>query len=157
MLDPNIRPVLIEDSESYRQRLNSVIGRTTIVKASKEDMAWLYPDGSYELAAERLLGRGVRLVVVTLGAGGAYAAMLGAQVRVRTPEVVVVDTIGAGDAFGAALLVWLNDNGALQVNFTINEGQLRSTLEFACRVASITCSRAGADPPRREELVGRSS
>jgi len=157
MLDPNIRPALVDDEERYRQRLNSVIGRSTIVKASQEDLAWLYPDLSYEQAAETLMGRGVRLVIATLGARGAYAVMRGVRVSVQATEAAVQDTIGAGDAFGAALLSWLNDNDALRVNFTMNEGQLRSALEFACRVASITCSRAGADPPRRDELVGRLS
>ncbi len=154
MLDPNIRPVLILDAERYRQRLHSVIGRSTIVKASEEDMAWIYPDIGYELAADTLLGRGVRLVVVTLGARGAYAAMGGLRVSVQSPEVLVVDTIGAGDAFGAALLVWLYDQGRLLADFALNKVELRSALEFACHVAAITCGRAGADPPSREDLTG---
>jgi len=156
MLDPNIRPALVADAERYRQRLHSVIGRSTIVKASEEDVSWLYPGMSFERGADTLLGRGVRLVVVTLGANGAYAAMAGSRVNVEAPEVVVVDTIGAGDAFGAALLFWLYDMGRLHADFTLNEVELRSALEFACRVAAITCTRAGADPPSREELVGLS-
>lgn len=153
MLDPNIRPALVVDAESYRQRLHSVVGRSTIVKTSEEDLAWLYPSSSYEQAAETLVGRGVRLVVVTLGARGAYAAIGSYRVSVGAPHVLVVDTIGAGDAFGAAVLAWLHDKGELRADFKLSVAELRSLLEFACLVASITCSRQGADPPTRAEVV----
>jgi len=155
MLDPNIRPALVGNTDKYLQHLHSVIGRSTIVKASDEDMAWLYPHVSHERACEALLGRGVRLVVVTLGERGAYAAMRGTYVNVQAPKVAVVDTIGAGDAFGAALLTWLYDRGQLHPDFELNQAELRSALEFACLAASITCSREGADPPSRAELVSR--
>src|SRR5260370_26152609 len=95
MLDPNIRPLLVEDEERYRQHVHSVIGRSAIVKAIEEDLAWLSPDIGYEPAVERLMVRGVRLVVATLGARGAYAAMYGARGTVCATYVVVVDTIGA--------------------------------------------------------------
>ena len=120
-------------------------------------MAWLYPHVSHQRACETLLGRGVRLVVVTLGERGAYAAMHGAQVNVQAPKVAVVDTIGAGDAFGAALLTWLYDKRQLHADFNLSEAELRSALEFACRVAAITCGRAGADPPSRKELLSLST
>ncbi len=155
MLDPNIRPALVGDEEKYCQHLHSVIGRSTIVKASDEDIAWLYPHVSHQRACEILLGRGVRLAVVTLGQHGAYAAMHEAEVTVPAPKVAVVDTIGAGDAFGAALLTWLSDNGQLHPDFKLTEAQLRSALQFACLAASITCSREGAEPPLRAELVSR--
>jgi len=67
--------------------------------------------------------------------------------------VQVVDTIGAGDAFGAALLAWLHDRDALRQDLALSTDELRSALEFGCLVASLTCTRAGADPPRREELT----
>src|SRR5207248_7542730 len=69
MLDPNIRPVLATDPE-YRPRLHSLISESTIVKASAEDLAWLFPEIDYRAAAERILEAGVRLVLVTLGAAG---------------------------------------------------------------------------------------
>jgi fructokinase len=75
-------------------------------------------------------------------------------VQVPAPVVEVVDTIGAGDAFGAALLAWLHDHGALRRDLALSTEQLRSALEFACRVASLTCTRAGAEPPSRAELAG---
>ena len=73
MLDPNIRPVLATDPE-YRPRLRSLIFESTIVKASAEDLAWLYPKIDYRAAAKRILDVGARLVLVTLGAAGAYGA-----------------------------------------------------------------------------------
>src|SRR5204862_4559300 len=93
MLDPNIRPVLATDPQ-YRPRLYSLISESTIVKASAEDLAWLYPDIDYPAAAERILEAGVRLVLVTLGAAGAFGATQNAHLSVPAPPVQVVDTIG---------------------------------------------------------------
>ena len=100
-----------------------------------------------------MLGEGVALGVVTLGAQGAYGAHGDHRVRVSAPPVEVVDTIGAGDAFGAGLLAWLHDHDRLARDLRLERDELRAALEFACLVASITCTRAGADPPRRAELV----
>lgn len=151
MLDPNIRPVLATDPQ-YRPRLHSLISQSTIVKASVEDLAWLFPTLSFLEAAHALLASGPRVVVVTLGAEGAVGVSADAEVRVPAPVVQVVDTIGAGDAFGAALLTWLHDHGKLTRHLRLEREELREALEFACLVASLTCTRAGADPPRRAEL-----
>jgi fructokinase len=75
-------------------------------------------------------------------------------VHVDAPRVEVVDTIGAGDAFGAALLAWLHDHDALSVDLRLDQNQVSSALGFACQVASFVCARAGADPPWRAELSG---
>ena len=106
-------------------------------------------------AARALLARGPKMVVVTLGAEGAVGMTASAEVRVPAPAVRVVDTIGAGDAFGAALLAWLHDHGRLSRDLRLDREELRAALEFACLVASITCTRPGADPPRRAELKSR--
>ena len=151
MVDPNIRVGLMPDTE-YRERLHTVLAESTIVKASDADLTWLYPDLGYKRAAERLLGQGVGAVVVTLGAQGAFAAHRDFRVSVGAVHVQVVDTIGAGDAFGAGLLAWLHDHGALKPNLHLEEHELRSAVEFACLAAAITCARAGADPPRRSEM-----
>ena len=104
MIDPNIRRGLLD--ESYRDRLDSLIRTCTVVKASDRDLAWLYPDRNYAAAAADLLAQGVSLVVVTLGADGAFGAHRDLRLRVAAPPVDVVDTIGAGDAFGAGILAW---------------------------------------------------
>ena len=151
MVDPNIRPSALPD----RSRLDRIIAQSTIVKASDGDLAWLYPDLDLQSAARTLLSRGPRLVVVTLGPDGAFAIGAGTEVRVAAPAVEVVDTIGAGDAFGAALLAWLFDHDRLTRDLRLDRHELRDALDFACLVASITCTRTGADPPRRAELDSR--
>ena len=153
MLDPNVRPALITDPGAYRARIKTLMAQSTIVKASDADLAWLFPDLDLEAAAEQILAYGANLVVVTLGAQGAFGVVPGIQKRVAAPSVEVVDTIGAGDAFGAALLAWLHDRGALKTDLTLGAADLESALEFACLVASLTCTRAGAEPPRRAALI----
>jgi fructokinase len=156
MVDPNIRPSAGEGGvgagSGYRARLDRVIAQSTIVKASDADVTWLYPDLDLPSAARVLLASGPRLVVVTLGAEGALAVQSEGEVQVAAPAVKVVDTIGAGDAFGAALLAWLRDHLRLSPDLRLERVELQDALEFACLVASITCTRAGADPPRRADL-----
>ena len=152
MVDPNIRLPIVNGAAGYRARLDRIIAQSAIVKASDADMAWLFPELDRRTAARTVLARGPRLVVVTLGAEGAFAVSANSEVRVPAPEVQVVDTIGAGDAFGAALLAWLHDHARLRRDLNLNRDELRAALTFACLVASITCTRAGADPPRRAEL-----
>ena len=153
MLDPNVRPAVITDSDAYRARIKTLMAQSTIVKASDADVAWLFPDLDLETAAEQILASGASLVVVTLGSQGAFGVGPGIKKRVTAPSVEVVDTIGAGDAFGAALLAWLHDRGALKRDLALGAADLESSLEFACQVASLTCTRAGAEPPRRAALV----
>ena len=156
MVDPNIRDGLIPESE-YRERLRRAIARSTVVKASDSDLAWLYPGTATEHVARGLLADGVPLVVVTLGADGALAAHRDFEVSVQAPPVEVVDTIGAGDAFGAALLAWLYDHDKVKPNLALDREQLQDALRYACLAAAITCSRAGADPPWKWELESSTS
>ncbi len=154
MVDPNIRPAVIGTDRSYRSRLDSLMEQSTIIKASDSDLAWLFPDLRPEEAAQRILARGARLVLVTLGEEGAIGVSAGVRMHIGAPRVEVVDTIGAGDAFGAALLAWLHDHGALSVDLSLDPSELSSALGFACQVASLICARAGADPPLRAEISG---
>ncbi len=156
MIDPNIRLGLASDGE-YRNRLQEMISQSAIVKASDADLAWLYPGMSYEDAADRILGEGARLVVVTLGARGAFAAHRGFRLAVDAVKVDVVDTIGAGDAFGAALLAWLHDHDAIQPDLHLEKEEVKGALEFACLAAALTCARAGADPPWKSEMMAQES
>ena len=151
MLDPNVRAGLIPD-DVYRERLRDAVSRSTIVKASEDDLAWMFPGVGYRDAAEQLLGSGVRLVVVTLGSAGSFGAHRDLRISVEAVPAHVVDTIGAGDAFGAALLAWLHDNGHLERDLTLESDQLLAALHYACAGAAITCSRAGANPPWKHEM-----
>lgn len=152
MVDPNVR-LGLGDPDDYRTRLQRAIEASSVVKASDADLAWLYPNAGYEEAADLILGEGVCAVVVTLGAEGAYGANGHVRVRVPARQVEVVDTIGAGDAFGAALLAWLHEHRCMDPHPDLEEGELRAALEFACLAAAITCTRAGADPPHRWEMT----
>jgi len=109
----------------------------------------------YRPAPERILEAGVRLVLVTLGAAGAYGLTRNARLSVPAVPVEVVDTIGAGDAFGAAALAWLHDHNALDPRLSLTEKDLESLLKFSCLAASLTCSRSGAEPPWRSEMQTR--
>ena len=151
MLDPNIRVGLIPDSE-YRERLKAAISESTIVKASEADLAWIYPGVDYEIAAGEIIGAGPGMVVVTLGARGAFGLHRDTRLHVDAPHVEVVDTIGAGDAFGAALLAWLHDHAAVRPDPCLETDEFKAALDYACLAGAITCTRPGADPPWKWEM-----
>jgi fructokinase len=150
-LDPNCRPTIISDAAAFRGRLSRLLVRTDIVKASEEDLAWIDPGTDPVTAARALLGHDGAVALVTLGGDGALAITPEAAVEVGAPKVEVVDTIGAGDAFmGAFLAHWRAAGLGRSDLHRLDEVEQAAT--FACRVAAITCSRAGADPPRLAEL-----
>ncbi len=153
-LDPNVRPALFSDRPMYRERIEGLLRYSTLVKASAEDMDWLYPAENAQDAAERWLGMGPSLVVVTLGESGAVGLSGDAAVRVPGLRVGVVDTVGAGDAFMSALLAWLDDRDLLRRDAlaTLSEEALTDAMVFANRLAAITCTRRGADPPTRAQF-----
>ena len=153
-LDPNVRPALFPDRSMYRERIEGLLRYSTLVKASAEDLEWLYPAENAQEAAERWLGMGPSLVVVTLGENGAVGLSGDAAVRVPGLRVDVVDTVGAGDAFMSALLAWLDDRDLLGIQTLecVTEGELDDALAYANRSAAITCTRRGADPPKRAQI-----
>lgn len=155
--DPNVRATLAGDHADYRARIERAIGAATILKTSDEDLEWIYPQSSFDEAVSRVFELGVRLVVVTRGADGSEAIIGSDRVHVAAREVDVSDTIGAGDSFLAALLVWIDEHGVLDAPSidTLTRDDLADALGFASEVSAITCTRVGADPPYRDELVGR--
>lgn len=156
--DPNVRPQLMGERDSARDRIESLVGLADVVKASDEDVAWLHPDLSLQEVARRWLALGPALVVVTRGGEGAYAVTAAGEVEVIAPTTVVADTIGAGDSFMAGLLAGLSDAALLgretEADLRALAGeQLARLLGFAAACAAVTVSRPGADPPRRAELT----
>ncbi|GLW64319.1 ribokinase [Actinomadura rubrobrunea] len=156
-VDLNVRPAVQRDRAAYRAACERFAEVADVVKASDEDLAWLYPDATAEQAARDLLARGARLVVVTLGADGAFALTADAQARVPAPPVDVKDTVGAGDAFQAALLDALasaaapaSEEDRLPLPTTADE--LTRVLIRCVTAAAITCTRVGSDPPTAAEL-----
>ncbi|MGH3738352.1 MAG: carbohydrate kinase family protein [Micromonosporaceae bacterium] len=155
--DPNIRPSLMGPRESERARVERQVTYTQVVKSSAEDLDWLYPGEPVEAVAARWLATGPALVVVTLGAGGAYAVSRSGPVRRPAVPVTVVDTVGAGDAFMAGLLdalfrSGLLDAGRRDVLTGIDQRAVAEVVDVASRVAAYTCGRPGAQPPTRAEL-----
>jgi fructokinase len=154
--DPNCRPNLVQDRQAYRARMNAFAGSADIVRMSDVDFDYLYGGTDFEAVAASLLGRGASLIVITRGTDGALAwhSKAGA-IEAGAPPVEVVDTIGAGDSFQAALLVALRELGYIQRARlrAMGAAELQRTVSFACRCAAITCTRAGADPPRRSEVA----
>jgi len=151
-LDPNVRPAFIPDRAAFRVRLEDWICRVDLVRASRADVAWVYPGEPIEEVARRWVAAGAGLVVVTLGEEGAFGCTVASTVRLPAHPVQVVDTVGAGDAFTAALLAWLVRTGWFDRIGKIPEGALAEALHYAARAAAVTCTRQGADPPYRWEL-----
>ena len=156
MLDPNIRPSFIRDIRRYRDRLDRMIALADIVKVSDEDLNWIYPGP--EALSDKLdfVRRAGPSVVILTRSGSEASAFLkdGAEVSVPVDRVDVVDTIGAGDNFNAGVLAKLAELGMLvkEPLAAIDPERMRDALRFGTRVAGITVSRAGANPPWRHEL-----
>jgi fructokinase len=151
MVDPNCRPTATPDPARYRERMTRVLARADIVKASDEDLAFLALAPDAEASARRLLEAGVGAVVVTQGSDAVLAWCAGGVVEVPVPRVEVVDTVGAGDAFGGALLAWWLEQGLGRAELGDRE-RLEKAVAFAVRAAAINCTRAGAEPPTRAEM-----
>jgi fructokinase len=153
--DPNVRMARRGPAAEGRAAVERVVALAHVVKVSSEDLEWLYPGQDPIAAARRWTGVGPSLVVVTLGGQGAVALPAGGQeVRRSAPPVIVVDTVGAGDAFSSGLLGALADRDALEAGGRPERVDLAAVLDRACLVASLTCARPGADPPTRAELDG---
>lgn len=153
--DPNVRLNVEPDVDRWRAALAWMLRCAHMVKISEEDLALLCPGVAPEGFFAKALSSGVRLAVVTRGASGAIAATASLRAAVQAVPVAVVDTVGAGDAFQAALLAWLAENESLSATGVagMTETRLEAALRFACTAAGLTCSRRGADPPMRGDLA----
>lgn len=145
--DLNVRPAVCPERDAYRAACLRLAATADAVKASEEDLAWLYPGRRPEDAARHLLAAGPRLAVITLGGAGALAVTAAGRTQVAAPAVPVVDTVGAGDAFQAALLDGIAERGALP-----DADDLAALLARCTRAAALTCTRTGPEPPTRAEL-----
>ena len=159
--DPNCRPSIITDADYARRQAEKFVSLSDIVKASDEDLAWLYPGVDPLESARRWLtlggAEGPAVVVVTRGATGPWGITAAGEAEFAAPRVEVADTVGAGDSFMAALLSGVVDRG---LDGAQNRADLRALpaeglmalLAHASRAAAVTVSRAGANPPTRAEL-----
>jgi fructokinase len=155
--DPNCRPNLVRHKARYVDQMNAFAAAADIVRMSDVDFEFLYGDNDYAGKARSLIEAGASLVVVTRGIKGAQAWHGGVgAVEVHAPAVDVVDSIGAGDSFQAALLFALRAIGRIKTGplSQMNSNELCRVLSFASICAAFTCGRAGADPPRQSDVGG---
>ncbi len=154
LLDPNCRPQAITRPRDYAGRIARVLRRADAVKASVEDLEYLYPGLGTEAAAAELLGAGATLVMITDGPRPARGFGAGFQVAAEVPPVTVVDTVGAGDAFGGAFLGWWTGQQLGRADLRRADA-VRAAMSAAAEAAALTCARAGAEPPWAAELASR--
>ncbi|MFJ2867564.1 carbohydrate kinase [Kitasatospora sp. NPDC087314] len=141
--DPNVRPALMGERAQAVRRVERCVALSDVVKASDEDLAWLYPGESAEAVARRWLALGPAVVAVTLGADGAFALTAeGVRARAEAVRVPVADTVGAGDSFTAAFL-----------HARAAGAGLPGCLTQAVTAAALTVSRPGSNPPSAAELT----
>jgi fructokinase len=152
--DPNIRLNVEPDLQAWRDTLQWMLLRTDLLKVSDEDLSLLYPGRDVTDLANEWLAAGVGLVVVTRGGEGASAWTRAHQTTMPASPTTLVDTVGAGDTFQAAMLTWLAEHDCMTRDTlrSLDADALAALLAFAGTAAAITCSRRGADLPRRAEL-----
>lgn len=162
--DPNCRPSIITDLDYARAQTERFVALADIVKASDEDLEWLYPGVDVRESARRWLslggasgGQGPAMVVVTRGSAGPWGVTAAGEAEVPAPKVKVADTVGAGDSFMAALLSGVVDRGLdgaqnREALHAMPAEVLRELLAHAASAAAVTVSRAGANPPSRAEM-----
>ncbi len=151
MADPNCRPTFIPDQGTYRRSLAATLQYVHVVKVSVEDLAYLEPGLAPAEAARALLADGPSVALVTVGGDGALVVTADTELKVPAPAARVVDTIGAGDAFGGGFLAWWSIRG-LGREALVDTDLVRDATRFACIVAARTCERPGAQPPRLAEV-----
>jgi len=150
-IDPNVRPDVIADAAAYRERLTRVLSMSHVVKVSEEDLDWLAPGRRSVDAVRAYLAEGPTVGLLTRGPSGALVITQTAEVAVPSPGTTVVDTIGAGDAFGGGFVAWWHARGLGREDLSDIDA-VAAAAEFACLIAARTCARPGASPPRLSEL-----
>ena len=149
VFDPNIRPSVMPDLFKYRNEVEKWLKISSVVKFSEDDISALYPNEDPIVIAKACLEKGVQLVVITRGANGLVGVTVDGVVEVPGIKIAVVDTVGAGDTVGAIIVEAIIQIGILN----LSGSKLREVLHRAAVAAAITCSRAGAQPPRAFELT----
>ena len=149
IFDPNIRPSVLDDRATYASNVEKWVSIASIVKVSDDDLRWLYPNETLDEVAHRWIEQGVSCVVVTRGAHGLIGFTEHGMEEVDGTKIIVVDSVGAGDTVGAIVVegVIAHSVAGLQ-GYVLNE-----VLNKAAIAAGITCSRAGAEPPYKHELI----
>jgi fructokinase len=150
VFDPNIRSSVLSDRDQYQAAVAKWTAISAVIKVSEDDLAWLYPDREQLDVAAQWLEEGAALVIITKGSYGLIGITAQGSVTVPGVKVEVADTVGAGDTVGAIVVEAIVERGLASLQGDI----LKDVLTRAAKAASITCSRAGANPPTRAEIEG---
>lgn len=156
--DPNIRLNVQPDVNVWHDQIQWMLPRTDVLKVSDEDLALINLDCDTDEFAARALTKGVSLVVITQGEQGCAAWTACHHATVPAFQIKVIDTVGAGDSFQAALLAWLAEHHVLSplALKKLTMQQLQAMLTFASSAAAVTCTRRGADLPLRGDIAAAS-
>lgn len=156
-LDPNVRPGLITERNEYVARIRRMMNHADIFKLSDEDLLWLYPERTLEVALKDCRADyGAGLFILTMGSDGSRLFLGNIEVVVAAPKITnLADTVGAGDTYMASILCWIMGNGLTsRKKFArIDETTLENAAIKAGEIAAINCQRSGCNPPWREELM----
>ena len=150
VFDPNVRSSVMSDRDKYQAAVAKWTAISAVIKVSEDDLSWLYPDRDQLDVAAQWLEGGAALVIITKGSYGLIGITAQGSVSVPGVKVEVVDTVGAGDTVGAIVVEAIVERGLVNLHGEV----LREVLTRAAKAASITCSRAGANPPTRAEIEG---
>ena len=150
MADPNIRPAFISDEMRYRARVSEVFANCDIFKISIEDLDWISPKNKpRDKKALDILKQGLELLCLTLGAKGVKVYDInGPRFNCSVPQITVEDTVGAGKAFNAGLLVSLKLLNVLfhSAVLALSQNVLKNAVRFAIAFASDNATLQGSDP-----------
>jgi fructokinase len=150
VFDPNVRSSVLPDRPKYQEAIAKWAAISEVIKVSEDDLAWLYPEQDQIAIAEEWIKGGSTLVIITKGSYGIIGVTKDDVVSVPGVKIEVVDTVGAGDTVGAIVVEAIVERGLKVITGDV----LREVLVRATKAAAITCSRAGANPPTRAEIVG---
>lgn len=151
VFDPNVRPAYLSDHDRYLASVERWISISSVVKASEDDLAWLYPETDPPTVAKRWVQNGARIVIITKGAQGLVSVTEEEIIQVSGVDVEVVDTVGAGDTVGAVICKAILEHGLENLRGEV----LRNELDCAALAAAITCSCAGMQLPTKQELEAK--
>ena len=151
-IDINMRPRVASDRAAYARLSRQILAQGRVVKVSDEDLLALELPGDPLVQARALLNDVTHVVVLTLGARGAWGLTREAEHFQPPARVPVVDTVGAGDCFYAGFLAQLIELGALDSPAVPAADQVAQALALGNRVTAFNIQRAGCQPPWRHEL-----